>query len=296
MRLATLILFTLVATVALAQSNMNPVEWVEGPTTCQLGDVAEIVVPEGFIFTDGDGARALLEYSGNLTSGAELGVVAPASEDENWWVFFEFDPMGYVKDTDRNKLDADALFKTLDEHNERANKERRKRGWEELHLTGWQVPPYYDVETNNLCWGLVLTSQTNTSVNFSTRLLGRRGTMNADLVMGPEEFDAAMPMYNALLGGFSYTQGNRYSEFVKGDRVSEIGLTALIAGGAGAVAMKTGLLARFWKLIVGGLMAVGAFLKRIFGGKSKDDGAEETVLIAEPVEDDDTASETTDRD
>ena len=44
----------------------------------------------------------------------------------------------------------------------------------------------------------------------------------------------------------------------------------LIAGGAGAALVKSGLLARLWKLVVGGLAALaaglGKFGKRLFGG------------------------------
>jgi DNA-directed RNA polymerase beta' subunit len=43
-------------------------------------------------------------------------------------------------------------------------------------------------------------------------------------------------------------------------------LTALVAGGAGAIAAKTGLLAKAWKLILVGIAAVGAWLKKLFGG------------------------------
>ncbi len=52
--------------------------------------------------------------------------------------------------------------------------------------------------------------------------------------------------------------------------MAEYGLTALVAGGAGVVAAKTGLLAKFWKFIVAGVVAIGAFFKRIFGFGKKD--------------------------
>ena len=46
------------------------------------------------------------------------------------------------------------------------------------------------------------------------------------------------------------------------------GLAALVAGGAGVALVQSGLLARFWKLIVAGVLALGAGVKRIFTGKS----------------------------
>jgi uncharacterized membrane-anchored protein len=52
--------------------------------------------------------------------------------------------------------------------------------------------------------------------------------------------------------------------------VAEYGLTGLILGGGLLAAAKTGLLAKLWKPIAAGLFVVGAFLKRIFVGKSRE--------------------------
>ena len=42
------------------------------------------------------------------------------------------------------------------------------------------------------------------------------------------------------------------------------GLTALIAGGVGAAAAKSGLLAKLWKAIVVGIMALVAAIRKMF--------------------------------
>jgi uncharacterized membrane-anchored protein len=102
------------------------------------------------------------------------------------------------------------------------------------------------------------------SVNHSIRLLGRRGTINVDLVASPGEYAASISDFNTLISGFAYNQGNRYSDFTAGDKVAKYGLAALIAGGAGAVALKTGLLAKLWKLIVVAIAAIAGFIKKIF--------------------------------
>jgi uncharacterized membrane-anchored protein len=41
-------------------------------------------------------------------------------------------------------------------------------------------------------------------------------------------------------------------------------------GGAGAALMQTGLLARFWKLIVVGLAGIGGSLAKLFGREKRD--------------------------
>jgi uncharacterized membrane-anchored protein len=248
------------------------IDWIDGPVTARLGDMAEIKVPTGYRFTGKEGTRKFLELTGNPPSGDELGTVIPVSnsddgkDSEFWFVIFEFHDVGYVKDDDRDKLDADALLKTIRDATEESNKERLKRGWLAYHVRGWTKPPFYDVSTKNLTWAMqgYSTNQgkEETSVNYSVRLLGRRGTMNVDLVLDPGLVDSAVPKFNTLLSGFSYLPGGSYSEFRAGDKVAEYGLATLVAGGATAIAAKTGLLAKLWKVIVAGIAALAAFLKR----------------------------------
>jgi len=259
---------TLIPGPVLGQDDEGPLDWIYGPAECNLGSIAKINLPDGYQFVDGDGTRTIMEWFENPTGGAELGLVMPVPRDDGelpWFIVFEYDPIGYVKDDEKDDLDADSLIESIIKGTEHSNEIRRQNGWAEFHVTGWEIPPYYDVETNNLKWAIVGTSTSGETVNFSTRLLGRGGAMSADLVIDPESLRESLPAYESLIAGFSFSQGNKYAEFRKGDKIAKYGLTALIAGGAGAVAMKTGLLARFWKLIVVGVLALFGFFRRLFG-------------------------------
>ena len=46
-----------------------------------------------------------------------------------------------------------------------------------------------------------------------------------------------------------FKAGSRYAEFGQGDKIAAYGLTALVAGGAGAALAKSGLLSKMWKAI-----------------------------------------------
>jgi uncharacterized membrane-anchored protein len=74
--------------------------------------------------------------------------------------------------------------------------------------------------------------------------------------------------------GFTYVPGQTYGEFKPGDKIAEYGLAALVAGGAGVFAAKTGLFAKLWKFILAGLAAIGAFLNKLFGFGKKTDANE----------------------
>lgn len=261
----------IVSAPAYAQSSDGSgIEWQEGPTTGQLGEIARIQVPEGYRFAGREGVRRFMELTQNPVSGDELGVMISPGDD-NWFVIFEFNSIGYVKDDEKGNLDANAILASLKKGNERGNEERRKRGWATLDLLGWSTPPRYDPVTNNLTWAIRGSSEGTEVINHSVRLLGRRGVMDADLVLGPGQAGAAVPEFDRLLTGFEFVPGNRYAEWVKGDKVAAYGLTALVAGGVGAAAAKSGLLGKVWKLLVFGAIAVAAAAKRmlaaLFGSK-----------------------------
>ncbi len=252
-------------------------QWQHGPLDAKLGDSASIQVPEGYVFLSAADTRTFMEINENPASGNELGLIMPASEDgPHWFAVFEFHDSGYVKDDEKDALDADAILANLREGNESANTVRRERGWLTLEIVGWETPPHYDDRTQNLTWAIRGRSSGGVVINHSTRLLGRRGYTTVDLVLDPEALPASLPRFEAILGSFGYEQGQRYAEFTAGDKIATYGLTALIAGGVGAAAVKSGLLAKFWKLIVVGVLAVVAFFRklatRIFGKREPDYG------------------------
>lgn len=232
-----------------------------GPGTGDLGAIAQVRIPDGYLFLNAEGTGKALTDMQNIVSGDELGLIGPAGLP--WFVVFQYDASGYVRDDEKGSLDADAMLKNIQRSDEASNKERAARGWPAMNTVGWAIPPRYDENTHNLEWAIKFKSGEHVSVNHNTRLLGRGGVMRVTLVCAPDELDASLPDFKNLLAGYAYKPGNKYAEFRPGDKVAEYGLTALVAGGAAAVALKSGLLAKFWKVIVFGALAVGGFLKKI---------------------------------
>lgn len=262
-----------------AESGAVQPNWSAGPQTVTLGDnLAEIDVPEGYLFADSKNAQDVLRSMGNPPSGQELGLIAPAAQDKSWFLILEWNSVGYIKDEDKDKIDADAILDSIKEGTEAANEERKKMGSSAIHVVGWFEPPHYDEKTHNLVWAIEGKDDSESHmVNYDIRYLGRKGYTSATLVTDPAALAADRTEVERVLAGFSYKTGNRYAEFVKGDKVAEYGLAALVAGGAGAAALKLGLfgklgklLAGFWKLIVVGIAGIGAWLKKLFGGRKQD--------------------------
>ncbi|MFZ5442161.1 MAG: DUF2167 domain-containing protein [Myxococcota bacterium] len=242
-----------------------PPGMTEGPAHVKVGANAELDLPQGVIFGDAKVAKDILERSGNLTNGQEVGILLNAQSS----VIFEFDPVGYVKDDDKEALDADKMLTALRENQEEANSELERRGLDALELTGWQVKPHYDPATHNLEWAPLVKNKKNghETVNYNVRILGRRGVMEATLLVSPDKFDAELPGFRQSLKGFTFTKGEDYMSWVKGDKVAEYGLAALVTGGAVAVAAKSGLLGKLIKPLIVAVGAALAAIKRFFTGK-----------------------------
>jgi len=238
------------------------VKWQKGNSVGELGDIAQVKVPQGFVFADAGDTRTIMEANQNPTTGREMGFVAP--EGENWFAVFEFDDVGYVKDDDKDSLDATALLDSIKQGTEAGNKERVRRGWATMTILGWEQPPHYNDVTHNLEWAIKATSEGMPVVNHNTRMLGRGGVMEVTLVTEPSSLAATLPKFKTMLQGFEFKQGHRYAEFRSGDKTAAYGLTGLIVGGTTAALVKTGAFKWIWKALVGAGLAVSALVKKLF--------------------------------
>ena len=251
--------------VCLSQS--QEVAWIPGPQPVDLGDnIAQIDLGEDYAFANSGDTIKLMERMGNPTSKREVGMIIPKLENPPWFVVFEYDMVGYIRDDEKNKIDSDAILESIRAGTEEANKIRKEKGFSLLNVVGWHEEPHYDVASHNLVWAILAESEGRQIVNYNVRLLGRHGYMSAVLVTDPSTLDTYKSQIENIIANFSYKKGKNYAEYVQGDKVAKYGLTALIAGGAGAAAVKLGffkMLAKAWKLVVAGAVAFLAFLGKI---------------------------------
>ena len=257
------------STGGLAQYEASPIDgvkWEEGPSTADLGGIAEFWVPAGYVFADGDGARVLMEAIGNQPTNQEVGLLSPAALD--WFVVFEFSDIGYVKDDEKDDLDADAMLEAIRAGTEQGNEWRKERGIAPLNLLGWHQKPHYNESTHNLEWAIRFMEEAGIVINHNTRFLGRKGIIKATLVVGSENLAHVLPGYREHLQSFAFHPGYRYAEFLQGDKIAKYGLTALVVGAGAAVAAKAGLFKYLWKILAGAGVAVLGFLKWISGRRS----------------------------
>jgi uncharacterized membrane-anchored protein len=262
--------------------------WQLGPKPLSLGHDVELNLPKEYAFLGMPEADKFLKKNGSFDNQGVLGVVLSADPAQQWGVIISYDEPGHVDDNE--KIDAPELLKSIREGTEEMNKERLQNGFSELHVGDWSESPHYDKGVHRLVWGLPATSTRGTTINYNTRVLGRRGVVSLNLLSDPQRFPTEKVNAATLLAATTFKSGARYEDFdKKHDKVAEYGLMGLILGGAGiaAAAGKVGILAKLGglllaakKLIIGFFVLIGAGIKKIFGGKSagKPDPQKETKL------------------
>lgn len=261
---------------------------LNGPKLVDLGHNIEIDLPAGTLLLERKEAQEMLREGGGQADDV-LAIVAKV--DANWMVVIEYSDIGYVTDTDADKLDANELFAQYQEGTRQQNERRKSLGVPELILDGWSEMPAYRKELRQLVWGLKGHTTDGPVINYFTRLLGRNGYLSVNLIDTPEAIEQAKIDAGAVLTGVRYQTGYRYEDHAEGDKSSGIGLRALVLGGTGLAVMKAakaGILIKlllvfkkgFWVL---GLAIVGLF-KWLSGRKSKDEAvAGSEVPPADPT-------------
>ncbi len=295
MRLGRLVPLALVFVAAAAGAQGKPAapaappapppqfKWTEGPSKVALSGELELNLPAEHVFLGMPQAGELMKRFGSFYNDNLLGVVASKNEADDWIVVIRYDAEGYIKDDE--KIEADELLKAIREGTEEANKERVRQGFKALRIDGWSEPPAYRKDVHHMVWALLVSDDDGSSVNYNTRVLGRRGYVSINLVTNPKLLEQHRPNAAKLLAATQFKQGARYEDFdKKNDKVAEYGLTGLILGGAGlgaAKLVKLGFFAKFFKffallfakgfkLIILAFAGLAAAIGKLFGKKSDD--------------------------
>jgi uncharacterized membrane-anchored protein len=245
-------------------------------------DLVTLNLPDSFRYLSPDDTeKVLVDAWGNPPGNKTLGMIVPAETslfgEEGWAVILGYEKEGYVSDEDAESINYDELLIQMREASKADNKARIAEGYEPVELVGWAEKPFYDKDSHKLYWAKELNfgdSEINT-LNYNIRILGRKGVLLLNVVSEMPQFQAINSQVPALLSMTEFNPGNRYSDFNPGvDKIAAYGIGALVAG---KVAAKVGLLAKLGgillvlkKLWIAIAIAIGAFFKKIFGKKEKE--------------------------
>jgi len=221
--------------LSLTSPSQEQVEWTSGLADASLGTLADIKIPKGYRFTDATGASVLLTRMHNPIPQGLVGILAP--ESGQWWAVLTYKDIGYVKDVDQSEMDAAAVLKAISDRAQRQNEERTIHGMAPIVSVDWKVPPVYEAKTHTLEWAVLAKTQSAAVVNHTMRLLGRQGVLDATVVE-PYQAGADLAPLKELMKNISFKPGQRYVDFQKGDKVSDVSLAGLITGGDDSLAAQ----------------------------------------------------------
>ena len=284
--LAAAALAVTLASVTIAAQGATPEEF-ESKLSYQTGKVqlsggmATITLPPSFRFLGEPDSRKLLVAWGNPPESAQgvLGMlvpsdVSPLSED-GWAIVVTYDDDGYVNDEDAKTLDYDKVLNEMQEQTVASNEARQKEGFEPITLVGWAEPPHYDAQSHKMYWAkeLKFGSSTDHTLNYSIRILGRRGVLVLNAVSSIGQLETVKKGTPDVLAAVEFNEGHRYADYLPGtDKAAAYGIGGLIIG---ATAAKAGFFKLIWvallaskKLVFAGIVAAGAALKKFFSGRN----------------------------
>ncbi|KTF40417.1 DUF2167 domain-containing protein [Xanthomonas translucens] len=237
-----------------------------------------------FRYLGKDDARQVLEtYWGNPPDDSMLGMIVPRQpaldEQGSWAVVVTYADDGYVSDEDASKIDYKNMLADMQKQTREENTPRKEAGYESVDLLGWAVPPRYDAATKKLYWARELAFQGSPghTLNYDIRLLGRHGYLSLNAIAGMDALPQVRAGMQQLLPMAEFDSGARYADHNPStDKIASYGLATLIGGGLAAKAglfAKLGLLlAKAWKLVALGGMALVGGIGKLFSGRKRDGG------------------------
>jgi uncharacterized membrane-anchored protein len=252
-------------------------------TVSLRGGMATIRLPKSFRFIGPEATRRLLiEAWGNPPGAAEnaLGMLIPTAASplstEGWGIVIEYEEQGYINDNDAAVIDYTKLLKQMQDSAVAVNERRRSQGFEPVTLIGWAEPPYYDSAAHKLYWAKELAFGTNSehTLNYNIRVLGRRGVLVLNAVAGMRQLPAIRNQTRDVLAAVDFNEGHRYSDYLPGtDKAAAYGITGLIVGATAAKAgffkLLIAAILAFKKAIIVAFVALGAAIRRLFGRGTK---------------------------
>lgn len=245
------------------------------------GGFAQLNVPKGFKFLNAAQSKYVLtDLWGNPKRDDILGIIFPEKatpfvSDSTYAFVVSYEDMGYVKDDDAKDLKYDDLMKEMQKDEKEANEERIKNGYESIHIVGWASTPFYDAKRKVLHWAKEIKfgeALDGNTLNYDVRILGRKGILSLNAIANMKDLSIVKADIDQVLNMASFTEDNTYDHFnASTDKIAVYTIGGLVAG---KVLAKVGfwvLFAKFWKLIIAGLVGAWYAVKRFFLGKSKEE-------------------------
>ena len=236
------------------------------------GEFAQLHVPAGYKFLNAEQSNTVLvDLWGNQPT-ATLGLLfiedqGPLTDNFSYAIEVSFSEEGYIEDDDAEDIDYDDLLEEMQGDIAGGNAQRKELGYSTVEFVGWASTPFYDSEHKKLHWAkeLMFEGQETATLNYDVRILGRKGVLSLNVIGDIDALPKVKEDIDEILSSAEFTEGNKYDDFNPDiDKIAAYGIGGLIAG---KMLLKAGFLAKFGKIIVVGVIAAIAGVRKFFGKK-----------------------------
>ncbi|MGH7980872.1 MAG: DUF2167 domain-containing protein, partial [Limisphaerales bacterium] len=209
---------------------LKQINWISGPQKISIGDFANVTIPDGYRFADARGAHVILLNANTPVPNDLIGVLA--NNGGTWFAVLQYDKNGCVKTAQLDHIDSAALLKAV---------QKQLKNDNNLHgitsLT-WQSEPNFDAQASSLTWALQVQGGTAKTLKEGVALLGRHGILEVSAI---SSIPSAAPALDQIVSrDISFKDGERHSDYQKGDKAGKLQLAAMIAGNEDESAMAAG--------------------------------------------------------
>jgi len=240
---------------------IDSLSWVNGPKTITFGSAdAKINVKSGNAYLAGEDARQYMYW----VNGSEFNSVEYLVETPKATYTYSFYKVGKVPN-DFKDLDSDQLLKSMKDNMPTANAKRAQAGKPTATNIKWFQKPAFDENNHAAYYSYAIDwSDGDKTVQSAVLILGRAGYTKVTILVDAKNYSRDNIIQS--IDTFAYNKEQEYTAWKQGDLVAAAGVAGLVAASAGGKALVTASKG-FWKLILGGIAAVGAFVIGIFSRK-----------------------------
>lgn len=216
----------------------------------------------------------LTDYWGNEEEDDLIGCIIPKTDiyyNVPYAFFIYNNNDGYISDDDAKDVDYDELMDGWKKDTKDREAEIEARGLTKRELLGWAEKPYYDEQTKTLHWAkkLKFEGSDDNTINYDIYILGKDGFIRLEAVGTEDQLAELKECTKHIIDHIKFDEGYRYEDFDETrDNVARWTVGGLVAG---KMLAKVGFFAKFWKVILIAVGAIGSVIAKIFKGKKKEE-------------------------
>jgi len=198
---------------------MASLHFQKGKITLPSG-IATLDLPPQYEYLPPEEANKILVSAwGNPKRADTQGLIVAADHSvlgpDGWAVVVRYIADGHVRETEADNLQYEDILRGLQRQADEDSAHRFKNGYNSLSLLGWADVPSYNPKTHqyDLAKELAVLGNTETTLNYDVRILGRQGVLDLNGVAPMHDYNLVKRHIDLLTGVTQFAAGQAYSDF-----------------------------------------------------------------------------------